>query len=226
MFKIKLKKIILLYISLGIIVLAISGYYIVKYKQTKNIPANLILAVPFSTQAPNENWNRNEDCEETSITMVNAFLTGNTENILPIDIAQNSINKLKAWEQTNLGYNADTGVNATTRMAEGVFGLTITKIQDFTETDLKNALINNNPILLPINAKLLESQQYINDGPTYHMIIIRGFKDHSFIVNDPGTNNGNANEYTFDVLKRASADWNHTTNSLDLTRKFALVVSK
>ena len=215
-------------LSAGIIfvLLAGAGLFIFKVVVPKFIPPTLILQVPFSAQAPTNNWSRNEDCEETSITMANAFLTGTTEDKLPTAAAQNAINNLKAWEQTNLGYNANTGVDATTKMAEGAFGLTITQIQNFTEADLKNALAGNHPILLPINAKFLGSPQYAVDGPTYHMIVIRGFKGDTFIVNDPGTDNGDGNEYSFDILQKASADWNNTTQSIDLTRKFALVVSK
>lgn len=215
-------------LSAGIIfvLLAGAGLFIFKVVVPKFIPPTLILQVPFSAQAPTNNWSRNEDCEETSITMANAFLTGTTEDKLPAAAAQNAINNLKAWEQTNLGYNANTGVDATTKMAEGAFGLTITQIQNFTEADLKNALAGNHPILLPINAKFLGSPQYAVDGPTYHMIVIRGFKGDTFIVNDPGTDNGDGNEYSFDILQKASADWNNATQSIDVTRKFALVVSK
>ena len=195
-------------LSAGIIfvLLAGAGLFIFKVVVPKFIPPTLILQVPFSAQAPTNNWSRNEDCEETSITMANAFLTGTTEDKLPAAAAQNAINNLKAWEQTNLGYNANTGVDATTKMAEGAFGLTITQIQNFTEADLKNALAGNHPILLPINAKFLGSPQYAVDGPTYHMIVIRGFKGDTFIVNDPGTDNGDGNEYSFDILQKASAD--------------------
>jgi hypothetical protein len=190
------------------------------------LPATVILQVPFSTQAPNDNWNRNEDCEETSITMANAFLTGSTEDKLPADAAQNAINNLKAWEQTNLGYNANTGVDATTKMAEGAFNLSVAQIPNFTEADLKTALSANHPILLPINAKLLGNLQYKNGGPLYHMIVLRGFKGDTFIVNDPGTDNGDGNEYPFSVLQKASADWNNANQTIDSTRKFALVLSK
>ena len=190
------------------------------------IPAKLVLAVPFSTQAPNNNWDRNEDCEETSITMANAFLTGTTEDKLPIDAAQNAINNLKTWEQANLGYNANTGVNATSAMAEGAFNLKITQIPNFTETDLKTALTQDHPILLPINAKLLNSPQYADNGPTYHMIVLRGFSGDTFIVNDPGTTGGDGNYYPFAVLQKAAADWNQVTKSIDTSRKIALVVGK
>lgn len=216
----------ILYTGLAFVLLAGAALFIFKVVIPAALPAKVILRVPFSAQAPTDNWSRNEDCEETSITMANAYITGTTEDKLPAAAAQEAINNLKKWEAANLGYNANTGADATTKMAQGAFGLKITQIPDFTEADLKNALTNNHPVLLPINAKLLGSPQYRDNGPTYHMIVLRGFKGDTFIVNDPGTNNGDGNEYSFEVLKKAAADWNQTTKMIDTTRKIALVVSK
>jgi uncharacterized protein YvpB len=221
-FKFSKLNIALIIFTLGAIVAII---FITKY-YTAKIPTTLILQVPFSPQAPNQNWSRNEDCEETSITMANAFLTGSTEDKLPINAAQNAINNLKRWEGENLGYNANTGVDATTKMAEGAFNLHIQQIENYTADDLKKALVKGHPILLPINAKLLKSAQYEDNGPTYHMIVIRGFRDNTFIVNDPGTNKGNGNEFSFEELKNAGADWNQMTKTIDPNSKIALVVSK
>ena len=223
MFEIKFPKLDMLEAGLVITVIGVVGLFIFR---VATIPPTVILQVPFSTQAPNNNWNRNEDCEETSITMANAFLTGSKEDKLPTDAAQNSINNLKTWEQNNLGYNQNTGIDATTKMAAGAFGLTINQEQNFTESDLKNAINAGHPILLAINAKLLPHTHYVNGGPLYHMIVIRGFKGDTFIINDPGTNDGDGNEYSFSVLQNASADWNQSTKTINPNRKFALVVSK
>src|SRR6185369_12908370 len=73
------------------------------------IPYAVILQVPFTSQAPNGNWNRNEDCEETSITMATAFLNGQTGNTMSAGDAQRAINQLKSWENINIGYNMNTG---------------------------------------------------------------------------------------------------------------------
>jgi hypothetical protein len=90
--------------------------------------------------------------------MANTFLTGNKGNVVPVNAAQEAINNLKKWEQANLGYNIDTGADATTRMAEGAFGLKVKQILNFTENDLKRELLDNHPILLPINAKFSETK--------------------------------------------------------------------
>lgn len=215
---------------IGALILIVVGTAFFSYQKKTNsntsTPDKLILQVPFSPQAPTDKWDRNEDCEETSITMANAFLSGNTSNELAADEALKAINNLKIWEDANLGYNDDTGSMATTRLAEGAFNLKIDHIKDFTEQDIKNALVDNKPVLLPIDARVLDNPLYKNSGPQYHMIVIRGYKDGKFIVNDPGTNRGNGNEYTFEMLKNAAADWNNTTKQLEPQNKIALVLSK
>jgi hypothetical protein len=215
-----------LYAGIALVLLIGAGWYIFKAATPKNIPTSFILQVPFSAQAPTDNWNRNEDCEETSLVMVNAFLTGNRENELTASSTQEAINIIKKWEQANLGYNANTGADATTKMAQNALRLRVRQIKDYTETDLKTELINEHPILLPINAKLLGSPQYLENGPTYHMIVIRGFRGDIFIVNDPGTDRGNGNEYSFAILRKASADWINATKKMDSSTKIALVISK
>lgn len=222
----KFSKSYLLYAGIAFILLIGASFYVLKVAPVKNLPANFILQVPFSAQAPTDNWSRNEDCEETSLVMVKAFLDGNTEDKLPAALAQEAINYLKKWEQENLGYNADTGADTTTRMARDAFGLKVKQIKDYSEANLKTELINGHPILLPINAKLLNSPQYLKDGPTYHMIVITGFKGHTFIVNDPGTDDGDGQEYSFSVLRKASADWINATKKMDPKRKIALIISK
>jgi hypothetical protein len=222
--KFELSKLNIFFGILAIIVVIVSIFLFKNYYLP--IPASLTLQVPFSPQAPNQNWNRNEDCEETSITMANAFLTGDTIDKLPPEAAQNAINNLKTWEQKNLGYNANTGVDATTKMAEGAFGLKIQQIPNYTEDDLKKALTQGHPILFPLNAKLLPNTHYDNGGPLYHMIVLRGFKGDTFIVNDPGSNNGDGNQYSFSILQNASADWNNQAMKMDPNTKTVLVVSK
>jgi hypothetical protein len=213
--------------TIALVVLAVIIFALFSNYHRPARPFSVLLPIPFTSQAPNGNWDRNEDCEETSITMVMAFLNGQTGNTISPADAQKSINLLKDWENANIGYNQDTGAEATTRMAEGAFGLKVSQIRDFTEDDLKKALSENHPVLLPINAKLMNNPKYINGGPQYHMIVIRGYRlNGKFVVNDPGTVEGNGNEYTFETLKNAAADWNHPAQQMEPNSKIALVLSK
>ncbi len=222
----KTKTVLLLIV---LILISVGPFFLFLYNNhtdLKSLPETFILAVPFSTQAPTNNWDRNEDCEETSITMANAFLTNTHQDKLPAAAAQEAINNLKKWENANLGYNANTGADATTKMAEGAVGLKILQLYNFSETDLKNALATNHPVLLPLNARLLPGTHYVNGGPLYHMIVVRGYKGDTFIVNDPGTDSGDGNEYSFTTLKNASADWDNSIKTINSNRKIALIVSK
>lgn len=216
------------YIIAILVVIVLSTVFFTSRKDSSSssLPESVVLQVPFTPQAPTDKWDRNEDCEETSITMANAFLSGNTANVLAEGESIKAIENLKIWENANLGYNVDTGAMATTRLAEGAFALKVKHIKDFTETDIKKALADNHPVLLPIDARQLNNPKYRNSGPQYHMIVIRGYKDGKFIVNDPGTNEGNGNEYTFDVLKNAAADWNQADQKMEPASKIALVLSK
>jgi hypothetical protein len=191
-------------------------------------PRSLVLQIPFSSQAPNGNWDNNEDCEETSIIMANAFLSGNTENVLSAALVAEAIENLKKWEQENLGYNKDTGADATALMAEQVYGLKIRQIVNFSEQDLKHELNRRRPILMPVNAKLLDTPKYRDMPAFYHMIVVRGYNQNEkgFIVNDPGTEDGNGNAYSFETLKNAATDWNHDLMRMEPDKKIALVVSK
>lgn len=210
-------------IGAGVIAVVILG---VRLFTPQHELLSVILHVPFTAQAPTNNWARNEDCEETSIVMANAYLDGQTEDRLPASLAQKAINELKAWENANIGYNANTGADATMQMARGAFGLTVSQIKDFTEQDLKRELTNNRVILLPLNARKLGNPAYQNSGPVYHMIVVRGYNTKEFIVNDPGTDRGDGNVYTFATLKAAAADWDNVAQAIDPTRKIVLVLSK
>jgi hypothetical protein len=209
---------------LGIIVVAVIAFFV--WNSNKKVAESLILQVPFTAQAPNGNWDRNEDCEETSIVMANAFLDGATNDRMPAAEAQKAINQLKTWEEANIGYNANTGADATTQMARGAFGILVKEIKNYTAEDLKSELSKNHVILLPINARLLDNPKYFDNGPLYHMIVVRGYRGDTFIVNDPGTEGGDGNEYTFDILKKAAADWDQNAKQMDPTRKIALILSK
>jgi hypothetical protein len=67
---------------------------------------------------------------------------------------------------------------------------------------------------------------YAESGPTYHMIVVRGYNASGFIVNDPGMTQGNNMVYSFETLKRAAADWNNSAKIMDSTIKIALILSK
>lgn len=211
----------------GLIVLFLFIFKVSLFESLASQPASLKLPVPFSPQAPTGNWDNNENCEETSLIMARAYFDGRKENILPAAEVQQKIDELNAWEDKTFGHHEDSGASETTKMAEEVLDLNIRQVRNYSESDLKRALANGHVVLLPLSARLLENPQHYGDGgPFYHMLIVIGYNETGFIVNDPGSDDGESNVYTFATLKNAAEDWNSQTKTIDPSRKIALIVSK
>src|SRR5882672_9296827 len=68
-----------------------------------NLPTAVILPVPFTSQAPLNNWaDRQHTCEEASIVMVDRYLRGDHSGAL-IDprTADAAINQITSWKPTD-----------------------------------------------------------------------------------------------------------------------------
>lgn len=219
-----MKKILQNRVFLAVVVLITAGA-VVAYAQDP-IPHTVTHAVPFSTQAPTDNWEGNKDCEETSIIMARAFLEGNTSERLPVGQVDRELAELKSWEQEHLGYNRDTGADDTARVASEAAGLKTRIIKDYSADDLKKILAEGELVLLTIDASRLGNARYPADIPFYHMVVVTGYEGDNFFVNDPGTDSGKGNIYSFGVLNYSAADWNHENQGMDFNSKVAVVVSK
>jgi len=191
-------------------------------------PAVLNLPIPFTSQAPTGNWDlvHNEDCEEAGAVMANAYLTGNTAVVLPAAQVDTEMNNLNAWEDSHFGYHLDTTAAETAQMITGFYGLKAAVQEGYTFADIKNQIYLHHVVILPVNGRLIGNPNYTQPGPIYHMLVIRGYTATGLITDDSGTRRGQNYPYTFDILHSASADWDHSTNTIDQTKKVMIVVSK
>jgi Peptidase_C39 like family len=192
------------------------------------IPSSLLLTVPFTPQAPTGNWDtiHNEDCEEASAVMANAFYSGPHDAKLDPAYVEGQLTKLTDWEMKNFGYNLDITSEETVQMIKANYDLQSKILYGFTEQNIKNELAQNHLVLLPANGRLLGNPNYRQPGPKYHMLVIRGYAQTSIITNDPGTRNGLNYSYDFNTLYKANGEWDHQTNSVDLDKKNIIVVWK
>jgi hypothetical protein len=191
-------------------------------------PAVLNLPIPFTSQAPTGNWDlvHNEDCEEAVSVMANAYLTGNTDVVLPAAQVDTEMNNLNNWEDSHFGYHLDTTAAETVQMIEGFYGLKATAQDGYTFADIKDQLNLHHVVILPVNGRLIGNPNYTQPGPIYHMLVIRGYTASGLITDDSGTRRGQNYPYTFDILHNAGADWDHSTNTIDQTKKVMIIVSK
>lgn len=174
------------------------------------IPAELNLAVPFTSQAPHGVWDEaHEDyCEEASALMADRFFA--RASIGTPDDADQAMGSLVAWEEAHLPESKSTTAAETKQMIEANFPLTVTLSTDVTLAGIKRALASGQLVLVPAAGRELGNPFFTAPGPVYHMLVIKGYTaDGRLITNDPGTRHGADYVYDADTLLNAVGDWNN-----------------
>ena len=171
------------------------------------VPAELNLAIPFTSQAPLTNWDalHEESCEEASVLMAARFLQGRP--IESPDDADNAIVTLVDYNKNELHQAIDTTVAETAKLVEEFYDLNTEVIYDWTWDDVKQALAQGYPVILPAAGRELGNPNFTAPGPIYHMLVIKGYTADQVITNDPGTRRGADYTYSYDTLMSANHDW-------------------
>lgn len=172
------------------------------------IPESINLAIPFTSQAPKANWDLpyQEACEEASMLMTARFLQGRT--IDGPDDADQAILQLVDHGTTVMGYPIDMTAEQTANDIEDFYDFDTELIYDFTWDDVKLALAQGYPVILPAAGRELGNPNFTSPGPIYHMVVIKGYTPSVVITNDPGTRKGADYQYSYDTLINAAHDWN------------------
>lgn len=179
-----------------------------KFAPAPVLPENINLAVPFTPQAPHGNWDEpyQDACEEASIAMAHYFFT--QKKFTP-EIADKEILDLVSFEERRFGYGYDITAEETANTAKNFYGYrNVEVIYNPTVDRIKSFLATGLPIIAPVYGRALGNPYFSSPGPTYHMLIIKGYTKDKFITNDPGTRRGADYLYSFDVLMNAIHDWN------------------
>lgn len=173
------------------------------------IKKELNLDVPFTSQAPDANWDavHEEACEEASLLMADRYLASRV--ITGKSDAEEGIQTIISWERKKLGFFESTNAQETARVAREMLGLTAEVIENPTVEEIKIALNKNKLILIPFAGRELDNPFYKSPGPLYHMLVIKGYTETKFITNDPGTKNGADYPYDYDRILDANHDWNN-----------------
>jgi hypothetical protein len=174
------------------------------------LPKSVNLAVPFLSQAPKMVWDAiHEDaCEEASIIMVDAYYRG--KKTIDPSAGDQAILDLVALENKIFGYFESTTAAETVRLIREYFGYKRVTVYNLTgPDDIKRALANGYPVILPASGKTLQNPNFKNGGPVYHMLVVKGYlADGRWITNDPGTRKGADYIYDTQTLMDAAHDWN------------------
>ena len=178
-------------------------------QSTDPLPDEKLLAVPFMSQAPLLNWDavHEEACEEASMIMVRSYFNGERDEIAS-STAEMRIQSLIDFE-TDKGYGVDVTAAETVKIIESRWPDLFADVFPVTSIDeIKRFIANGIPVLIPANGKTLPNPNFKNGGPVYHMLVVRGYTQDSFITNDPGTRKGENFLYHFQDLMNSIHDWN------------------
>ena len=193
-----------------------------KIQTNQNLPEKMLLVVPFLSQAPFANWDAlHEDaCEEASLIMLKYFLAG--EMTIDKELGEQEIQALVKYEREN-GYGESITLAELAETAKEYYGLKNPRVEKkITAEKIKRELVNGRPVIIPAAGKLLANPNFKNDGPVYHMLLIKGYDETGFITNDPGTQFGENFTYQYNDLMNSIHDWNG--GDVKNGRKVVLVV--
>lgn len=190
-----------------------------------NLPGAINLAIPFTSQAPSGKWDPpfKEFCEEASVLMAMRYVQ-NKPITGPADATAGML-AIHDFEVKEFGYYQDTTAEQTAQIFQKYFKYTKVKVlPNPTVADIKRALADGKPVIVPAAGRRLGNPYYTPPGPLYHMLVIKGYTTkNQFITHDPGTRRGADYLYNANVLMNAMHDWQADGN-VEAGRKVVLIV--
>jgi hypothetical protein len=190
----------------------------------------LIAGVPFTVQAPFAEWSDptfQDACEEASLVMVQAWRSGTS---LTRESAKQEIWALAMFAKKEFGHSIDTSIQDTAWLLEQYYNTQAFDVRSGIEIrDIQKALAEKKLVIVPTDGRKLKNLNFTQPGPPRHMLVIVGYDTvaKEFIVNDPGTRQGEGYRYKEEVLYEAILDY-PTGKHLPATStdKVMLVVEK
>lgn len=173
-------------------------------------PTKTNVDVPFTSQAPDGNWSEpwQNACEETSIYMVTSFYANDQ---IKRDEAIVKIREILKVKNTEIKVSKDESLTTISELIDHLeLPWTTQLVADPTTEDLKNELAGGRPIIVPVYAPALKNPYYGPTSPNYHVVVLTGYDDTEgvFIVNDPGTKDGEGLRFPYATFLSAIHDLN------------------
>lgn len=180
-------------------------------KVPEELPTSINIELPFYTQAPYSNWDYpwQEACEEASVLLV-----ANVYKEMNLDLAayNTELLRLVDWEVEYFGAYEHTTVAQTVEMIEIQYGLETVVHENPTFEDFQKTLASGHLIIAPFAGKYLYNPNFLNGGPVYHMLVVKGYdaEKMQIVTHDVGTRNGADYVYDWSVVEYALHDWHDT----------------
>ncbi len=166
---------------------------------TDAAPAAAVLPVPYSVQAPGNNWKVFENaCEEDAIFMYHQFLEGDARTDLPVAEVDPALRALEKWQVANWGAEKDLTIDRTGQLAQAYYGYPY-EVVPATQESITAQIASGHPVIVPVMTHSLQNPNY---GPStvYHEVLIKGYSAEGVIANDGGVKEGKNWFYSWSVL--------------------------
>ena len=192
-----------------------------------NLPAAVILPVPFTPQAPLGNWaQRQHTCEEASLVMVNRYLQGDhSGSLIDPSTADASINQITGWKPA-----VDLTTQQVGELAKAHMGWQY-KVMQADRLNMKQQLALGRPLIVGVRTHGLGNPNY----PGYrnhfeesgysvsHYLVVIGYESDNYVLNDPGLTRGKGYHISFDQLMHAIDDLDQAYPDLNSGRVFVVL---
>jgi hypothetical protein len=165
-------------------------------------PAAAVLPVPFSVQAPGNNWKVFENaCEEDALLMYHQFLEGDSRIDLPVAEVDPALRAMESWQVTNWGADRDLTIDKTGQLAQAYYGYHY-EVVPATQESISAQIAGGHPVVVPVMTHSLQNPNY---GPNtvYHEVLIKGYRADGVVANDGGVKEGKNWFYSWAVLWQA-----------------------
>jgi hypothetical protein len=178
------------------------------------LPAQVLLQVPFTTQAPLNNWDKHqESCEAATLTMLVAYWQHNGSVVLDPRAADASINQIDSWKS-----QPDLNVTMMGQLAEQHFNMTYQVVPNDPKV-IAEQLAAGRPLIAEVRTHALGNSRYPGYSSHYeqngwsvpHFILVIGYDATGVWLNDPGISWGRGYHISYAQLAHAidSLDQHH-----------------
>jgi Peptidase_C39 like family len=184
------------------------------------LPAAVLLKVPFTSQAPLNDWgSKQHTCEEASLVMVDRYLRGDhSGSLIDPSTANSAINRITPWKVTQDLTDKQFGEMAKLRLGWAY------AILPATRQNIKQQLALGRPVIVGVRTHGLGNPNYPGYRNHYeqagwsvsHYIVVVGYdQSDTVILNDPGLTRGHGYHIKFDTLFHAIIDLDNAYPNLN-----------
>jgi hypothetical protein len=178
------------------------------------LPPQVLLQVPFTTQAPLNNWAQHqESCEAATLTMLVSYWQHSSAVVIDPRAADASINQIDKWKS-----QPDLNVTMMGQLAEQHFGYAYRIVPNDPKV-IAEQLSAGRPLIAEVRTHALGNSRYPGYSTHYeqngysvpHFILIIGYDSTGVWLNDPGISWGRGYHISYAQLAHAidSLDQHH-----------------